>query len=154
MRYVRFFAPFAILLAAAIVLSACRTAATISDYSPEAHQKAAELKAETLALMTKSDEPYARHRAEAEALTTKISAAYEVAASTPRNELVTQQWAVMKDPERDLYGGYVKRWQASGRISAAFRDEMLPQVSQAFDYILCLEVAKKSGGQCVAGGTP
>lgn len=153
MKKISAFVPLSLLLACAVALSACQSgrAGKLGSYNPQAHQQAAELKVETVNLMAKSDEPYARHAAAVEALNTKIQTAYELAASTPDNELIVQQWAIMKDPERDLYGGFAKRWKASGRISDTFREEITVQVSQGYDYILCLEVAKRSPGKCTPG---
>ena len=153
MRIGRSFAGAGVLLAIAFVLAACQTM-RIAPADPAALQAAAELKVETLALMAKAGEPFAQHRAEVEAVTGKMNTAYELAAATPNNELVTREWAVMRDPERDLYGGFVKRWETSGKIGRAFREEASAQVSEGFDYIICLEQAKRSGTECPAGAAP
>ena len=153
MRIGRSFASAGLWLAIAFVLAACQTM-RIAPADPAALQAAAELKVETLALMAKAGEPFAQHRPEIEAVTGKMNTAYELAAATPNNELVTREWAVMRDPERDLYGGFVKRWEASGKIGRAFREEASVQVSEGFDYIICLEQAKRSGADCPAGAAP
>lgn len=103
-----------------------------------------------LALMAVSGEPYARHSAEVEALNAEIQAAYEAAATTGRNEQVTRQWELMRDPQGDLYAGLVRRWRTAGTVSAETRDRMIPEVSRSFDYLMCLQLAMKSGGLCVA----
>jgi len=153
MRIGRSFAGAGLLLAIAFVLAACQTM-RIAPADPAALQAAAGLKVETLALMAKAGEPFAQHRAEVEAVTGKMNTAYELAAATPNNELVTREWAVMRDPERDLYGGFVKRWEISGKIGRAFREEASEQISEGFDYIICLEQAKRSGADCPAGAAP
>lgn len=153
MRTVRSFAALGFLLAWAVFLSSCQTGGlTVSAYDPAAHQNAIVLRNEAVALMAKAGEPFAQHKAEVELLNAKVEAAYQVAASTPRNELVAREWQVLKDPERDLYGGFIKRWQTSGALRTVFREEASAQVTEGFDLIICLEAAKKSGGQCATGG--
>jgi hypothetical protein len=146
---IRCLRPVGFVLAWAILLTACQS---INKYDREAHQDAVILKIETLALMAKSGEPFAVHASEVEALNGKIDAAHEMARSTPNNDLVAREWAIMRDPDRDLYGGFVKRWQTSGKISPPFREEMVAQVSEGFDFIICLEAAKQSGERCATGG--
>ena len=152
MRIVRSLAAFGFLLAWAVILSSCQTPLAVSAYDPAAHQNAIALKMEAVALMATAGEQFAQHKDAVDALNVKIEAAYQVAAATPRNELVAREWQVLKDPERDLYGGFIKRWQASGTLRTAFREAASEQVAEAFDLIICLEAAKKSGGQCAAGG--
>ena len=151
MRVFRSFVPLGFLLAVAIVLSSCQ-GMKVSSYDPAAHQNAIALKAETLALLAMSSEPFATHKDAVVGLNAKVEAAYQVAAATPGNELVAREWQILKDPDRDLYGGFVKRWETSGKLSNAFRENFTGQVGEAFDMIICLEAAKKSGGQCVPAG--
>jgi hypothetical protein len=151
MRAVRSFAALGFLLACVVALSSCQVpgAAAVDD---TARQNAILLKAETVALMGLSSEPFAQHQDAVAALTGKIEAAYQLAAVRPRGELIAREWQVLKDPERDLYGGFVKRWQTSGKLSPAFRDAITGQVGQAFDMIVCLEGARQTGGRCSVGG--
>jgi hypothetical protein len=150
MRIVRSIFPAGVMLVWAVLLSSCQTT-RIADADPAALQAAAALKVETVALMAKAGEPFAQHRTEVEAVNARMATAYELAASTPNNELVAREWAVMRDPERDLYGGFVKRWQANGTIGRAFREEAAAQVAEGFDYIICLEQTKRSGAACATG---
>lgn len=151
MRAIRSFTPLGVLLACVVVLSSCQ-AIRVSAYDAAAHQNAILLKAETLALMATSNEPFAQHKDAVGVLSGKIEAAYQAAAAKKNDELVAREWQVLKDPERDLYGGFVKRWETSGKISNAFREAMSGQIGEAFDMIICLEAAKQSGGQCTAAG--
>jgi hypothetical protein len=151
MRIMRSIFPAGLLLAWAILLPSCQSM-RLAPADPAALQAAAALKVETLALMAKAGEAFSQHQAEVDAVSARMNTAYELAAATPSNDLVTREWAVMRDPERDLYGGFVKRWQANGKIGKAFREEASAQVSEGFDYIICLEQAKRSGADCPAGG--
>jgi hypothetical protein len=150
MRIVRSIVPAGLLLAWAILLSSCQTA-RIASPDPAALQEAAALKVETVALMAKAGEPFSQHQEAIDAINTRMTTAYELAASTPNNELVAREWAVMRDPERDLYGGFVRRWRTNGTVGRAFREEAAAQVAEGFDYIICLEQAKRSGAACATG---
>jgi len=152
MRTLRFYVWPATLLVWLVVIPAC--APLIADYSLEAYKNATTLKAETMALVGKSHEPYSQHVEEVEAHSTKLAAAYEFAAGTPYNQLSARQWQILLDPERALYGGFVQLWQASGTVSPAFRDEFRGQIAEAFDLIICLEANKQRRSACrvPAGG--
>ena len=91
-------------------LTACRY---ISPYSQFAYQQATSLKVEALALMDKATEPYENHKKEVEELQTKIEKVYEYIKGQPKNELSARQWEILKDPERNLLGGFLKRWKKS-----------------------------------------
>jgi hypothetical protein len=135
---------FAIMLAA--LVAGC--APLIADYSLEAYKNATSLKAETAALIDQSEEAYANHKADVQALTTKINAAYEFAAGIPDNMISTKQWDLVRGDA--LYGGFVKLWAQQGTTSFIYRAEKKRQLGQAYDYIICLEVNKQSATSCTA----
>jgi len=149
----RLLARLGLALALAAALAACRTAKVENTYNYDAaaHQRATELRSKALALMANSGDPYSRHRTDAEAVGTAMEKAYELSAAAPDNALVVAEWAAIKDPAGSLYGGYVKRWQAKGRIDQATRDAAINKVIAHFDYLLCLEAAKRTkGGICTS----
>lgn len=146
---VRVFAARLSLLAALFVWFAACTP-LITTFDVEAYKTATALKAETLALVDKSNEPFASRKKDVEALTAKINAAYEYAAGLPNNQLSTQQWQLLRNPEGHLYGSFVRSWQRSGRLSDGFRSEKKLQLASAFDAIICLEANKKESKACVA----
>ena len=136
------------LLFVVFLLSGCGR--LIADYSLDAYKNATSLKAEALAMVGKSTEPYAKHAKDVDALNVKIDAAYEFANGIPENQLSAQQWAIIKDPDRHLYGGYIKFWKAHGPVSAFFREGAKKNIGAAFDEIICLEVNKQSLTSCPA----
>lgn len=131
----------------ALALAGC--APLIADYSLEAYKNATTLKAETQALIDKSNERYSNHASEVDALMTKINAAYEFAAGTPYNQLSARQWDILRDPNRRLVGGYMALWKQRGIIPhTAFRKDQKNQIGEAFDEIICLEANKLSLKPC------
>lgn len=131
---------------AVIWLTGC--AHQIAEYSLEAYKNATSLKAETGALIDKSGEPYARHVEDVDELTVKINSAYEFSAGTPRNAISAAQWNILRDPDGNLYGGFVSTWKDEGTTSAAYRKAKKRQVNRAFDYIICLEANKQTFKPC------
>lgn len=132
----------------ALLLAGC--APIISEYSLDAYKNATSLKAETLAMVDKSGEKYAAHRDDVDALTVKISAAYEFAAGIPNNDLSATQWQIVRNPDGNLWGGFVRVWSSQGTVSPAFRLGIRKNISDAFDQIICLEVNKKESKSCAA----
>ena len=134
------------LLSPVLALPAC---APISPpLNPAVQSNTASLKADTLALLDRAGDVYAGHAAEVDALTARIDAAASVAAATPQNTLAARQWDVLRDPNRALYGGTIKLWQAQNTLGLSFREEKRIQIRRAFDYILCLETNKHQARSC------
>jgi len=135
-RYLR-----SLLVLSLLVLTAC--AANVSPFSPRAYEQATSLKVEALAIMGKATDPYSKHKAEVEALRLELDKAYEYARGRPKNDHSTAQWKFLRDPDRNLLGGFLKRWQASGQLSPVFVKEAQGLVSDAFDAIIELESGKR-----------
>lgn len=127
-----------------ILLVACGP--SISLFSPQAYQNATSLKIEALNLMSKATEPYPQHAAEVSQLVTDVDKAYEYAKGYPKNEISTEQWAILKNPEGNLLGGFLMRWGKDTTLSKGFISEVSGLVSDAFDTIIELE-SKKIGAK-------
>jgi hypothetical protein len=111
-------------------------------YSQTAYEQATSVKAESLALMEKATEPYSQHAQEVAALLLAVDKAYEYAKGRPKNEISTEQWAKIKDPNSNLLGGFLKRWKEKGQLNSTFVKEAEAQIAQAFDQIIELESGK------------
>ena len=125
-----------------LILTGLQGCASISLFSPAAYEQATSLKVESLTLMDKAAEPFERHRSEVDALSIRIEKAYEYAKGRPENEITARQWELLKDPDRNLLGGFMKRWQARSTLPRAFIDEAKGVISDAFDTIVGLESGK------------
>ena len=122
-----------------VLLVSC---ATISPFSPKAYEYATTLKVETLALMDLATQPYEDYRTDIHLLLMKIDQAYEYANGLPKNEISARQWEILKDPDRDLLGGFFKYWEEKSTVPKVYIDEMKEQVVEAFDTIIGLESRK------------
>lgn len=121
-------------------LAACSS--LIAAYSQTAYEQATSIKAESLVVMNQATEPYSQHAREVAALMLSVDKAYEYAKGRPKNEISTEQWAKMKNPDSNLLGGFVKRWKEQGQLSPVFVKEAAAQIAKAFDQIIELESGK------------
>lgn len=122
-----------------INLSSC---ASISFFNETAYEQATSLKVEALLLMDKATEPFDNHLKEVESLAAGVDKAYEFAKGRPKNEISAKQWEILKDPGRNLLGGFLKRWKEESTLSRAFVSEAKLLVGDAFDTIIGLESGK------------
>ena len=136
----------AVALTTLFLLVACSP--LISPFSQVAYQNATDLKAHSLALVDQSAEPYPQHADQAEQLLVDLSAAYEFVNGMKGNDISAAQWQLMRDPDKNLMGGFVGFWEEADTVSPAFSDEYRGQIAEAFDYIICLEANKRSNTQC------
>jgi hypothetical protein len=136
-----------LLVVVGFLLAAC-TSLPVGEYSLQAYENATTLKAETLALVAKSGQPFSANREAVEALSVKIDAAYEFAAGTSKDSPSALQWQLMRDPNVNLFGGFVRYWQKRGTLKPTMRQQTADQMSAAFDHIICLEANKKETAAC------
>ena len=124
------------------LLAAGQGCATISMYDHYAYTQTTSLKVDALALMGKATSNAASHAEAIEQLLVKVDKAYEYEKGRPKNEITTRMWDVLKNPDRNLLGGFVKRWREKGKLSQAFVEEAKDLIGEAFDLISGLESQK------------
>ena len=115
---------------------------SISEFSSVAYKQAVDLKVESLELMSYAAEDYSIYETEVETLWHELRKAYEFAKGRPDNEISTEQWEILIDEERNLLGGFLKRWEEEGILNEMFVTEAQMLVSDAFDTIIGLESGK------------
>lgn len=123
-----------------LLFSAC---ATIAPYNERSYQYATSLKPEALMLMDKATMPYTDFENDVNALMLKVEQAYEYVAGIPKNSDSAGQWKILKDPEGNLLGGFMRRWKTKQTLSETFIDNVKEDtVGPAFDSIIALEALK------------
>ncbi len=132
----------ALLLVAVAVAVAVAACSTISTYDQAAYEHATSAKVDTLTLMDKATGNYDDHLKEIEALSTELNKAYEYDRGRPLNRITVAQWDILRDPNRNLVGGFLKMWKSKGSLSATFIAEKKTQIAEAFDQIIQLESGK------------
>ncbi|GMQ81061.1 MAG: hypothetical protein BMS9Abin05_0491 [Rhodothermia bacterium] len=122
------------------VLSSC--APSIAPFSQQAYQYATELKVETLSLMERAENSFADNLTHVEKLKMDLAKAYEFAKGRPRNEHSARQWEILIDPERNLIGGFLSRWESERQLSFPFIQQSQLLIADAFDTVIGLESGK------------
>jgi hypothetical protein len=130
----------------AIALASCTPFA--GPFSEQAYRNATSLKARSLALVAASGEQFVVQRQEVTALLTDIDAAYEYARGLPRNEVVTEQWRLIRDPRAGLVGTFAVEWERQGSFGSVFRQEFSGEIAFAFNTLICVETTKKAAEDC------
>jgi hypothetical protein len=116
--------------------------ASIAPYSTTAYRQAVELKVDALELMSHATSQYVISIPKIYEVTRRVEIAHEFAKGRRKNEISTKQWAIMRDPDRHLLGGFLKRWEEKKVLSRVFVLESMRVVSDAFDTIIGLESRK------------
>jgi hypothetical protein len=88
--------------------------------------------------------PFSDYEEDVAFMKTELSKAYEFAKGRPNNEISTKQWEILIDENRNLLGGFLKRWENDETLSEMFVTEAQKLVSDAFDTIIGLESGKIS----------
>ena len=113
--------------------------AVFDQYS---YQRTTELKVETSKLMDKATTPFSKNTAEVEALLLNIEKLSEYEKNKPNNEITFAMWNVLSDPEKNLVGGFFKRWKEKETLSPTFVTESKKQVLEALDLLIQYEIKK------------
>lgn len=92
--------------------------------------------------MNKASESYSSHSAEVDSLIRKLKFAYEYAKGRPDNDIITKQWELMINPDRNLIGGFLRIWKEDLILSPVFVNEAQEVIGNAFDTIIGLESGK------------
>ena len=122
-----------------IVLAGCTP---ISVYSQYAYQQAVDLKVESLNLISHADQSYQNYQKDVGDLTQKVEKAYEYAKGRKDNDLSTQQWEILKNPDGHLLGGVLKKWKSEDKLSTVYVSDKKQTISDAYDQIIILESGK------------
>ncbi len=130
---------YPLLLLSWLVLASCSTIATYDQF---AYEKATAAKAEALALMDKATGSYSAHEQEIEAVSLTIDKAYEYDRGRALNSVTVEQWEILRDPSRHLFGGFIRRWREKGSLRPAYIAEKKLDIAEAFDRIIELERGK------------
>ena len=123
----------------ALVFSAC----SVAGFEQQAVDFAVDIKTEALALMDQATDDFANRSGEVTALRQRLSAASAFAAGRSNNTESITQWRLMADPNGNLLGGFLSRWEQGGQLSRAIIDGSKAQVSTGLDAIVDTENAKR-----------
>ncbi|NBL65733.1 hypothetical protein GV828_11030 [Flavobacterium sp. NST-5] len=131
---------FAIVVFALTLISCEATRTAVFDqYS---YQRTTELKVETSRLMDKAITPFAQNKPEINALLLNIEKLKEYEKNKPNNEITFAMWNILSDSEKNLLGGFFKKWKENNNLSPAFVSEAKKQITEAIDLLIQYEIKK------------
>jgi hypothetical protein len=114
----------------------------MSNFDQVSYQQVTSLKVDALSVMDEAVTDYAAHSAEVKDLQLKVDKAIEYDKHRPHNEITNEMWALLNDPQKNLLGGFLVKWQHDGKCSAVYITEKKKQISFSFDQIAELESKK------------
>jgi hypothetical protein len=130
--------PFLLLLGC-LLLASC---STIANYDQAAYEHATAVKVDTLVVMSKATDPYASHQREIAELQIALDKAYEYDRNRPLNDITVKMWDKLRDPQRDLLGGFLREWKEDGPLLPKYVQHKKQQIGEGFDTIIQLESGK------------
>ncbi len=114
----------------------------IAHFDPQAYNNAVETKVKALLLMDKASTDYEKNIPEIDALLFSLNHSYEYAKGIAKNQDTVAQWEIMKNPERNLMGGFLKHWKDKKVLKMAFIRNAKAIIADGFDAIIGLESGK------------
>lgn len=146
------------ILSASLIFILTGCPSTIAPYSQKSYENATAIKAEALALLSKAaDEDFDANKAQVESLKLDVEKAYEYANGIPKNEHISQIWALLKnDGRKGSLFEVLNLWRAKHKLGSAFlngvpdkdgiADKNIPgikeKIAKEFDQIIGLESEK------------
>lgn len=121
-------------------LISCTTTASFFDQM--SYKETISAKIEALALMDKATNDYQSQKEAIDAVTLEMAKVYEYEKNRSNNLETVKMWELLMNPEKNLFGGFIKRWEEESTLSKVFVGEAKPQIEKAFDIILGLENKK------------
>jgi len=115
---------------------------TIAHFDQAAYTEVTSVESDALSLMDKATEEYSTHKQEIDDISNKIQKVYLYDKNRPKNKITEEMWNLIIDPNGHLYGGFLTRWKAEGKLNAAFIDETKKKMQENFDRIAQLESKK------------
>lgn len=116
--------------------------ATISQFDHYAYVQSTSVKVDALNLMDLAVNDYSSQTSPVKDVEIQIQKIYEYEKNRPKNEITIGLWDKLRDPQKNLYGGFIARWKNEGTLKRAFIDNSKELVSDAFDQLLQLESKK------------
>ena len=130
----------AILLPLLFLLNSCGTMTASFDQYAYAQTTAA--KVEAMDLISHATQNVSGFTTQIRDVDLKLKKIYEYEKNRPKNDISVKMWQLLLDPEKRLYGGFIKRWQTDSTLSKAFVEEASMLIGSGFDKVAELESKK------------
>jgi hypothetical protein len=121
------------------LLNSCVSTASFDQY---AYAQTTAAKVEAIDLMSNATKNVSGFNEQIRDIDLKLKKIYEYEKNRPNNGVTVKMWELLLDPEKRLYGGFIKRWQTDSTLSKTFVDEAQKLVGSGFDKVAELESKK------------
>ena len=129
------------LLVTFVLLTSCKSLKT-AIYDQHSYEQSISLKVDALDLMSKAHQPYVDHENEINNYLKEFKKLKEYEKNKENNEFSYEMLQLIGDPEKNLLGGFFKRWKTKKTISDFMIKEPKIQVEEAFDILIKYESNK------------
>lgn len=116
--------------------------AITAPYDQQVYSQTTGLKVDALKLMDKATKAYDSQSEAISNFTDKWDKLYEYELHRAKNDIRISMWNLLRDPDKNLMGGFLKRWKTESTLSETFINEAKIQVGKAFDQLAELESGK------------
>ena len=128
-----------ILLPLLFVINSCVSTANFDQY---AYAQTTAVKVEAMDLMSNATQNVSGFTTQIKDVDLKLQKIYEYEKNRPKNEVTVKMWDLLLDPNKQLYGGFIKRWQTDSTLNKTFVDEAVKLIGSGFDKVAELESKK------------
>lgn len=116
--------------------------ALTAPYDQFVYKESTSLKVDALKLMDKAAKPFESQQEAVEKLNDELDKLFEYELHRRKNGIRISMWNLLRDPEKNLLGGFLKRWKEKSTLGEPFIDEAKIQIGKAFDQLAELESGK------------
>ncbi|MGB3947830.1 MAG: hypothetical protein WBM13_07590 [Bacteroidia bacterium] len=132
-----------LLISSILLICSCNLLSPgISQFDHYSYVQTTSAKVDVLNLMNLANEDYQLHQKEINEVNTTVQKIVEYEKHRPKNDITIQQWDILTDTARNLYGGFIVKWKRENRLKEAYLTEKKKQIGAAFDQIAELESKK------------
>ena len=114
----------------------------ISTYDSYAYTQTTSIKVDAINLMGMATEDYQSHKTDIAAVQNNIQKIYEYEKHRKHDTITVQQWKLLTDTTRHLFGGFIIKWRKEKQLDKGYIQDKEKEVGFAFDQIADLESKK------------
>jgi len=104
-------------------------------YSPYIFDQTAELKSQSLIILSKANEPYSKYETKIDLLQNDLASIVQQEKMRKHNKTKVKQWTILLAPDGYLLSGTMEKWKKDTIMSETFIDLQRKLVGEAFDLI-------------------
>jgi len=104
-------------------------------YSPYIFDQTADLKSQSLIILSKANEPYSKYETKIDLLQNDMASIVQQEKMRKHNKTKVKQWTLLMAPKGFLLNGTLEKWKKDTIMSETFIDLQRKLVGEAFDLL-------------------